>query len=44
MLKSKLTSTLILDYPRYDTPFILETDASLKGLGAVLSQKYDGKP
>ena len=45
MLKYTLTSTTmgicVLDYPRYETPLILETDAGLKGLGAVLSHKYD---
>ena len=41
-LKVKLTTAPILGYPNYELPFILETDASLKGLGAVLSQKHEG--
>ena len=41
-LKVKLTTAPILGYPNYDIPFILETDSSLKGLGAVLSQKHEG--
>ena len=31
----------VLAYLDYSKPFILEMDASLKGLGAVLSQKWD---
>ena len=42
-LKTALTSAPILGYADYTQPFILETDASLKGLGAVLSQIQDGK-
>ena len=38
-LKHALTMASVLAYPDYTQPFILETDASLKGLGAVLSQK-----
>ncbi|HEY9759020.1 MAG TPA: RNase H-like domain-containing protein, partial [Oculatellaceae cyanobacterium] len=38
-LKKKLTETPILAHPDFDQPFILYTDASDCGLGAVLSQK-----
>ena len=40
-LKKALTEAPVLTYPDYSKPFILETDASLKGLGTVLSQKGD---
>jgi transposase InsO family protein len=42
-LKAALTSTPVLAYADYSKPFILETDASHTGLGAVLSQDIDGK-
>ena len=37
-LKRCLISTPVLCYPSFDTLFILETDASITGIGAILSQ------
>ena len=37
-LKHLLTSAPVLAYPRVEDPFVLETDASILGLGAILSQ------
>ena len=42
-LKHALTSAPVLGYPDFTQPFILETDASFQGLGAILSQKQDDK-
>ena len=41
-LKEKLTSPPVLAYADYSLPFIIHTDASGKGLGAILYQKQDG--
>ena len=40
-LKRLLTSSPILGHPDFEKTFILEVDASLQGLGTVLSQKQD---
>lgn len=42
-LKGKLISAPVLCYADFSLPFILEVDASLGGLGAVLSQEQGGK-
>ena len=39
ILKGKVQSTPVLEFPNFKKPFLLETDASKEGLGAVLSQK-----
>ena len=40
-LKQKLIESPVLAYPSFTRPFVLETDACLEGLGAVLSQQQD---
>ena len=41
-LKQALSTPSILAFPRTDLPFILDTDASDHGMGAVLSQIQEG--
>jgi len=41
-LKSKLSNTTVLAFPDFKVPFILKTDASTVGLGAVLSEMQEG--
>ena len=38
-LKEKLISAPVVVYPDFGKPFVLEMDVSIKGLGAVLSQR-----
>lgn len=42
-LKARLVCAPVLAYANFSLPFILEVDASLSGLGAVLSQEQNGK-
>ena len=42
-LKKRLVSAPILGYPRLQGKYILDTDASGYGIGAVLSQEQDGQ-
>ena len=45
ILRQKLIEAPVMAYPSFDKEFILETDASVSGLGAVLSQvQEDGLP
>ena len=41
-LKKMLMEPPVLAYPEYSKPFVLHTDASRDGLGAVLYQVFDG--
>lgn len=43
IIKDALVTAPALSYPKDDGTFILDTDASLVGLGAVLSQIQNGK-
>lgn len=42
-LVDTLTQPPVLAYPNFDLPFVLHTDASNEGLGAVLYQRQQGK-
>ena len=39
LLTAHLMSVPVLGYPNFSRPFVLETDASLQGLGVVLFQR-----
>ncbi|KAF1373333.1 hypothetical protein PFLUV_G00259440 [Perca fluviatilis] len=41
-LKASLVHSVVLAHPDFTRPFMLSTDASLEGLGAVLSQVQEG--
>ena len=43
ILREKLINAPLLQYPKFDEDYIITTDASGKGLGAVLSQGEIGK-
>ena len=42
-LKSKIISDPVISYPEFSKPFIIQTDASDTGIGAVL-MNHDGRP
>ena len=41
-IKDTLASPLVLAFPNYDLPFIIDTDASEEGIWAVISQVQNG--
>ena len=43
LLKTRLLQALILAFPNFRHPFVIDTDASETALGAVLSQIIDGE-
>lgn len=42
-LINRLSNPPVIAYPDFDLPFVLHTDASEQGLGAVLYQRQEGK-
>lgn len=42
-LKASLVNSVVLAHPDFDRPFMLSVDASLDGIGAVLSQIQEGE-
>ena len=42
-LKTALSTTPVLRFPLPNAPYVLDTDASLTGIRAILSQVIDGE-
>jgi len=42
-LKQALTDSVVLVFPDFEKSFVIQTDASGKGIGAILSQINDNK-
>ncbi|XP_022188087.2 uncharacterized protein LOC111046770 [Nilaparvata lugens] len=42
-IKDALTCAPVLTYPHFELPFVIQTDASDEGLGAVLTQEINGE-
>ena len=43
ILKIKLSNPPILCHPNFEYPFVIQTDASEYGIGAVLAQRYNNR-